>query len=317
MKKILFAHNFKREGFSVLEGKFEMIYPEKSIFKKDEILDRIGDVEVFVPNFTFMTDKEIIDKAPKLELIANFGVGYNNIDVAYAASRNVVVTNTPNSVLEPTAELCFGLIVATARKIGFYNYQVRQPEGINWGLYDNMGMSVFGKTLGIVGMGRIGQAVARRAVASGMKIIYHNRTRLSPEIESRYDARYVSFDQLLSEADIVSINAPSTSETYHLISEAELKKMKNTAILINTARGSLVDEIALAKALASGEILAAGLDVYEHEPNIPESLLKQTHNTVLCPHVGTLTSESRLAMQQEVANNILNYYEGEPISRVN
>lgn len=317
MKKILFGHNFKREGFTELEGKFEMIYPQKSIFTKEEVMERIADVDVFVPNFTFQTDKDIIDKGKKLQLIANFGVGYNTIDTVYAASKGVAVTNTPHSVLEPTAELCFGLIVATARRIGYYNYQLRQPEKMSWGLYDNLGTSVYGKTLGIFGMGRIGQAVARRAVASGMNVIYHNRHRLSEDIEKLYNAKYVNFDDLLTQSDFVSLNAPATDDTFHLISTNELKKMKKTAILINTARGALVDEEALVQALKDDEIWATGLDVYEHEPKIHPELLKLTEKTVLCPHAGTQTLDGRLDMQREVARNIIAFYEGGEISRVN
>ncbi|MFV0469400.1 MAG: NAD(P)-dependent oxidoreductase [Dysgonomonas sp.] len=316
-KKILFSHNFKREGFTALEGKYEMIYPERSIFTKEEVIKLIGDVNVLVPNFTFMTDKDIIDRAPKLELIANFGVGYNTIDTAYAASKNIVVTNTPYSVQEPTAELCFGLIISTARRIGYYNYQVRQPEGIGWGLYDNVGLSLRGKTLGIFGMGRIGQSVARRAIAFGMNIIYHNRTRLETSVEEKYNATYVSFDELLAQSDFLSLNAPATAETFHLISTDEFKKMKKTAALINTARGALVDEDALVSALKNGDIWAAGLDVYEHEPKIHPELLKLTESTVLSPHAGTQTLEDRLAPQHEVAENIIGFYNGSKISRVN
>lgn len=317
MKKILFAHKFKREGFASLEDQFELIFPEKSIFKKEEVIERVKDVDVLVPNFTFQTDKEIIDNAPNLQLISNFGVGYNNIDTEYAASKGIVVTNTPESVLEPTAELCFGLIIATARKIGFYNNQVRTSEGIGWGLYDNLGTSVYGKTLGIIGMGRIGQSVARRAIASGMNIIYYNRSRLDASIENKYSAKYVNLDELLTQSDFVSINAPSTKNTFHMISETEFRKMKPTAILINTARGTLVDEEALVNALKNEEISGAGLDVYEHEPKIHTELLKLTYNTVLLPHAGTQTLEARFAMQKEVADNILGFYNGSKISKVN
>lgn len=317
MKKILLGYNFHREGFSSLEDKFELIYPEKQSFRKEEMIEKIAEANVLIPNFSFYIDAEIMDSAPNLELIANFGVGYNNIDIEYATSKGIVVANTPESVLEPTAELCFGLILATARRIGFYNNQVRQPEGIGWGLYDELGSSVFGKTLGIFGMGRIGQAVARRAMASGMKIVYHNRTRLPEDIENKYNAQYVSFEELLALADVLSLNAPATKETFHLIGENEFKKMKPSAILINTARGALIDEEALAAALKNGTIRAAGLDVFEHEPKIHPELLKLNHNTVLTPHAGTQTWEGRLDMQAEVSRNILGFYSGGEFARVN
>lgn len=315
-KKILSGHNFHREPFQVLNELFDVTYPPSGYFKKDQILDIIGEYEVFIPNFSFYTDREIIDKAKNLKLIANFGVGYNNIDVAYAAEKGIVVTNTPNSVLEPTAELCFGLIHAVARRIGFYNNKLRTPEGVSWGLYDNPGVAVYGKTLGIYGFGRIGQAIARRAIASGMNIIYHNRKPVAKEIEEEYNARYASFDELLSQSDFVSINAPATPETYHIINDEAIDKMKSNAILINTSRGSTVDEIALIKALKNNRIFGAGLDVYETEPRINPEFFK-LDNVVLTPHAGTQTIEGRYDMQREVAENIINFYDGKEISKVN
>lgn len=315
-KKILSGHNFHREPFQVLNEQFDLTYPPSGYFKKDQILDIIGEYEVFIPNFSFYTDKEIIDKAKNLKLIANFGVGYNNIDVEYAAQKDIVVTNTPNSVLEPTAELCFGLIHAVARRIGFYNNKLRTPEGVSWGLYDNPGIAIYGKTLGIYGFGRIGQAIARRAIACGMNIIYHNRRPVAKEMEEKYNARYVSFDELLSQSDFISINAPATPETYHIIDEAAIDKMKSNAVLINTSRGSTVDEVALIEALKNNRIFGAGLDVYETEPRINPEFFK-LDNVVLTPHAGTQTIEGRYDMQREVAENIINFYAGKPISKVN
>lgn len=315
-KKILSGHNFHREPFQVLNEQFDVTYPPSGYFKKDQILDIIADYEVFIPNFSFYTDREIIDKAKNLRLIANFGVGYNNIDVEYAARKGIIVTNTPNSVLEPTAELCFGLIHAIARRIGFYNNKLRTPEGISWGLYDNPGVAIYGKTLGIFGFGRIGQAIARRAVACGMTIIYHNRRPVAKEMEEKYNARYVSFDELLSQSDFISINAPATPETFHIIDEAAIDKMKSNAVLINTSRGSTVDELALIKALKNNRIFGAGLDVYETEPRINPEFL-ELDNVVLTPHAGTQTIEGRYDMQREVAENIINFYAGKQISRVN
>lgn len=316
-KKILSGHNFHREPFAILEDQFEITYPEKSYFKKDQILEMVGEYDVFIPNFSFFTDKEIIDRASNLKLIANYGVGYNNIDTEYAAQRGIVVTNTPQSVLEPTAELCFGLMHAVARKIGFFNNKLRGTEHIGWGLYDNLGLSLYGKTLGIYGMGRIGQAIARRAIASGMNIIYHNRNKLVSSIEQEYNAKYVSFDDLLSLSDYISVNAPATAETFHIINAQAIAKMKPSAILINTSRGSTVDEKALIEALKTNRIYGAGLDVYETEPNInPEFFALD--NVVLTPHAGTQTLDGRHDMQVEVANNIIGFFNGsDKISRVN
>jgi lactate dehydrogenase-like 2-hydroxyacid dehydrogenase len=316
MKKILMCHNFIREGFESLEGKFEIIYPTGKLFRKKEVIERIADIDVLVPNFTFQTDAEIIDHGKNLKLISNFGVGYNNIDINYAAKKGIVVTNTPYSVLEPTAELCFCLLMAIARRVGFYNNKLHNKEKISWGLFDNMGLPVYGQTLGIYGMGRIGQAVARRAVASGMKIIYHNRKPLDKEIEKQYNAKYVDFDTLLAESDFVSLNAPATPETYHLMGETEFRKMKKSAILINTARGQLVDEKALVDALKNEEIFAAGLDVFENEPKITPELL-DFDNVIVTPHAGTLTYAARIDMEREVATNILNFFSGNKVSRVN
>ncbi len=315
-KKILMGHNFAREGFSELSDEFEMIYPDDRLFRRDDVLNLIRDADVLVPNFSFRTDKEIIDAGKKLKLISNFGVGYDNIDVAYAAQQGIVVTNTPQSVLEPTAELCFAIMMATARRIGYYNTKLHNDERVDWDLFGDLGVPLYGQTLGIYGMGRIGQAVARRAVASGMKIIYCNRKPLAEKIERQYNARYVDFDTLLAEADILSLHAPSTAETFHLMGEQEFKKMKPSAIFINTARGALVDEQALIAALENKEIFAAGLDVYEHEPKIPDAL-RRLENVVLSPHAGTKTYAGRIEMEREVAKNIINFFNGGQVDRVN
>ena len=317
-KKILFGYAFDRKGFTSLENKFELIYPTDSKFTNEEIIDLLPGVEVLVPNFSAKSyvGKEVIDAGIDLKLICNYGVGYDNIDVKYAAKKGIIVTNTPTSVLEPTAELAFGHILATARMIGYFNTKLHNKAKVDWSLFGDLGMPVYGTTLGIYGMGRIGQAIARRAVTFGMKIIYHNRRRLDPSIEAKYNAKHVDFDTLLTESDFLSLNAPATSETKHIIGEAELKKMKQSAILINTARGSLVDEQALIKALRTKEILAAGLDVYENEPKISPELL-ELDNVVLTPHVGTKTLAYRLDMQYEVVKNIINYYDGKEIDQVN
>lgn len=318
MKKILIAYLLKPEGLKDLEGKYEITLPEdKSYFTKQEVIEMIPDYDVLVPNFSFYTDAEIMDNAPKLELISNFGVGYNNIDVDYAAKKGIAVTNIPDSTREPTAEFAFALLMAAGRRIGYYDRKLRTPEGVSWGVYAESGMPIFGKTLGIIGMGRIGQSLARRAVAAGMRIIYHNRNRLSSEIEQKYDAQYVSLDELLRTADYISLNAPSTPETLKMIGENELNKMKPTAIFINTARGNMVDEKALAKALKEKRILAAALDVYENEPHILPELL-ELDNVLLAPHAGTKTLEDRINMSIEMARNIVGYYEGTfKVSRVN
>lgn len=318
MKKVLIAYRLKEEGLKELEGKYDVTKPvDKSFFSKEEVMQMIPEFEVFVPNFSFYTDKDIIDRGKKLELISNYGVGYNNIDVDYATKKGVAVTNIPNSTREPTAELAFALLLGTARRIGYYDRKLRTPEGVSWGVYADSGVPVYGKTLGIIGMGRIGQSLARRAVASGMSIIYHNRTRLDESIENLYSAKYVSLEELLKSADFISLNAPSTPETFKMIGEKEFNMMKDTAIFINTARGNMVDEKALAAALKENKIWAAGIDVFENEPHILPELL-ELDNVLLAPHAGTKTIEDRINMSIEMCQNIVGFYENSyPVSKVN
>lgn len=318
MKKVLIAYRLKEEGLKELEGKYDVTKPvDKSFFSKEEVMQMIPEFEVFVPNFSFYTDKDIIDRGKKLELISNYGVGYNNIDVDYATKKGVAVTNIPNSTREPTAELAFALLLGAARRIGYYDRKLRTPEGVSWGVYADSGVPVYGKTLGIIGMGRIGQSLARRAVASGMSIIYHNRTRLDESIENIYSAKYVSLEELLKSADFISLNAPSTPETFKMIGEKEFNMMKDTAIFINTARGNMVDEKALAAALKENKIWAAGIDVFENEPHILPELL-ELDNVLLAPHAGTKTIEDRINMSIEMCQNIVGFYENSyPVSKVN
>jgi len=312
------AYRLKPEGLRELESNYEVTLPtDKSYFTRQEVMALIADYEVLVPNFSFYTDKEIMDRGVKLELISNYGVGYNNIDVSYATKQGIVVTNIPNSTREPTAEFAFALLLAAGRRIGYYDRKLRTPEGVSWGVYAEGGLPVYGKTLGIIGMGRIGQSLARRAVASGMEIIYYNRHRLDTAIEKQFHASHVSLDELLRKADYISLNAPSTPETRHMIGEKELNRMKPTAVFINTARGDMVDEQALAKALRERTIWAAALDVYEDEPHILPELLT-LDNVVLAPHAGTKTMEDRIRMSEEMVRNIVGFYEGTyTVSRVN
>lgn len=317
MKKVLITYALHQEPLAELFEKFDVFMPQEKGLSRNQVLEMIADFEVLVPNFGFYTDQEMIDKGKKLELISNYGVGFNNIDVDYASKKGIAVTNIPKTTCEPTAELAFALLLAAGRRIGYYDRKLREPRGIDWSTYGDAGMPVNGKVLGIIGMGRIGQMVARRAVASGMQIIYHNRNRLDHEIEKLYDARYVSFEELLQTSDYISLNAPSTPETLKMIGEKELMQMKKTAVFINTARGNMVDEAALAKALKNNVIWAAGLDVYENEPHILPDLLK-LDNVLLAPHAGTKTVEDRNKMAVEMAQNIIGFYGGAyPVSRVN
>ena len=316
--RILVSTRLLTEGFFELMDRHEVVFPEKEMFTKEEVIHLLPGFDAFVSTFQFKVDKEVIDGARgNVKIIANYGVGYNNIDLEYATECGIVVTNTPDPVIEPTAEHAFALMLAAARRIPECDRKMRIVDGLKWGVLENLGQTLYGKTLGIVGMGRIGQALARRALASGMKIVYTNRNRLSPDLEQLYQAKYLSLDGLLKTSDVVSLHTPLTRETFHLIGRISFQKMKESAILINTARGPVVDEVALIDALQHHWIGYAALDVYEFEPNISRELL-ELDNVVLSPHNGTATVEARIEMSRFVSQNIMRYFEGRAdITRVN
>ena len=316
--RILLSTRLSVDGFSELMDKHEVVFPEKEFFSKAEVINLISGFDAFISTFQFKMDKDVIDAGKgSIKIIANYGVGYNNVDVAYATQCGIVVTNTPDPVVEPTAELALALMLDAARRIAECDRKMRLPGGLKWGVMHNLGQSLYGKTLGIVGMGRIGQSLARRALACGMKIVYNNRNRLSDELESLYHAQRMELTELLQSSDVISMHTPLTDETHHLINRDRLQLMKPTAILINTARGPVVDEAALVVALQQGIIAAAGLDVFENEPAItPELFLLD--NVVLAPHNGTGTVDARMEMSRFVSQNIIRYFDGQTnISRVN
>lgn len=317
MYKVLVTYDMFREGFTELEEKYEVTFPEGRDFTYEEVWNMIPEYDVLCSMFDFPVNKELIDHATDLKLISNYAVGYNNIDVAYAVQHGLTVTNTPAPVTAPTANIALGLLFDVARRITECDRKLRTlGRGMKVGVLENLGMPITGKTLGIIGMGRIGKALARRASACGMEIIYHNRHQLYIEEETKLNAEYVSKEELLARADFVSLNAPLTPETRHIIGEAELKMMKPSAILINTARGPLVDEHALVDALKNGVIHGAGLDVFEFgDYPLPELL--EFDNVVLTPHIGTQTLETRIEMARAVSNNVIGFFEGDrPITRV-
>lgn len=317
MAKILVTYDMFREGFTELVDKYDVTFPEGRDFTYEEVFEMIPEYDVLCSMFDFPVDKKLIDHAPKLQLIANYAVGYNNIDVAYALEKGLTVANTPDPVTAPTANLALGLMLDTARRITECDRKLRTlGKGMKVGVLENLGMNVTGKTLGILGMGRIGKALAKRANACGMEVIYHNRRQLYIEEETKLNVTYVSKEELLANSDFVSLNAPYTSETHHIIGEEELRQMKSTAILINTARGPLVDEQALVKALQDGTIWGAGLDVFEFgDYPLPELLAMD--NVVLTPHIGTQTTEVRVVMARTVCDNVIGFLEGDrPVSRV-
>ena len=315
--KILVTYDMFREGFTELESKYDVTFPEGRDFTYDEVYAMIPEYDVLCSMFDFPVNKELIDHAPNLKLIANYAVGYNNIDVAYALQKGLTVANTPDPVTAPTANLALGLMIDAARRVTECDRKLRTlRKAMKVGVLENLGVNITGKVLGIIGMGRIGKALAKRANACGMEVIYHNRRQLYIEEETRLNVTYVSKEELLERADFVSLNAPYTPETYHIIGVEELKRMKNSAILINTARGPLVDEAALVEALKSGEIRGAGLDVFE-DGDYPMEELLEMDNVVLTPHIGTQTTETRILMARTVCNNVIGFLEGDrPVSRV-
>ena len=283
-----------------------------------QLIVAVQQADVLVPTVTDRIDSKVLVRAgEKLKLIANFGNGVDNIDVKTALERGITVTNTPGVLTEDTADMTMALILAVPRRLveGVEKLQRDQFQG--WSPNWMLGHRIWGKRLGIVGMGRIGQAVARRAKAFGLQIHYHNRKPVHPSIEKELEATYWdSLDQMLVRMDIVSVNCPHTPATYHLLSARRLKMMKPGAYIVNTARGEVIDENALTRMLGAGELAGAGLDVFEHEPAVNPKLLK-LKNVVLLPHMGSATIEGRIDMGEKVIINIKTFADGhKPPDRV-
>jgi glyoxylate reductase len=277
-----------------------------------ELVEAAGSAEVLVPTVTDRIDKAVILQAgEQLKLIANFGTGVDNIDVETATNRGIIVTNTPGVLTEDTADMTMALILAVSRRLIEGARIIGSTEGWQgWSPTWMLGHRTWGKRLGIIGMGRIGQAVARRAKAFGLQIHYHNRRPVNPRIEEALEATFwESLDQMLARVDIVSVNCPHTPATYHLLSARRLKLLKPDAILVNTARGEVIDENALARMLEAGEVGGAGLDVFEREPAVNPRLIK-SKRVVLLPHMGSATLEGRIDMGEKVIINIKTFIDG-------
>lgn len=308
-KKILVMAQIPLAGLSELQEQFDILYPERFSFDGTELKQLIVDVDGILSVFTIPLRFEILQLARQIRIISNFGVGYNNIDLDYATSRGIVVCNTPDSVTEPTAEMAMGLMIALMRRICETDRKLRSEQGLKWGMMENLGSSLWGKTLGIIGMGRIGRALARRAVASGMKVIYYNRTRLDTALELPLKADWVSFNNLLEQSDVISLNCPLNDDTHHLIGEKEILQMKDGVFIINTSRGAVIDEQALVRNLAKGKIGGAGLDVFEEEPVISRELFLMD-NVVLTPHNATGTIDTRIMTAREASESIIRFFNG-------
>ncbi len=276
-----------------------------------QLIEAVRDADVLVPTVTDTINQEVVAAAgPNLKLIASFGTGVDHVDLAAAKERDIVVSNTPGVLTEDTADMAMALILAAPRRLTEGDRLVRGGGWQGWAPTSMLGQRIWGKRLGIIGMGRIGQAVARRALGFGLSIHYHNRKRVYAEIEEELEATWwESLDQMLAHMDIITIHCPSTPATFHLLSARRLKLVRSTSYIVNTSRGHAIDEAALAMLLKEGSIAGAGLDVYENEPTINPKLL-ELDNVVLLPHMSSATVEGRLDMGEKVLINIQTWADG-------
>lgn len=316
-KKVLITRNLPGKGIGLLKKECSLLcQPPEEPMPREKLLELIPEADALICLLSEKIDKEVLDRAVKLKIISNYAVGYNNIDVSYATKKGIYVTNTPDVLTEATADLAWALMLSAGRRIVEGDNLVRNGQFTGWAPDLLLGAEVYGKTLGIIGFGRIGQAVARRAVGFGMKVVYWSRTRKT-SLENLTGIEYKTLDELLEVSDFVSVNVALTPETHHLISKNEFAQMKNGVVLVNTARGPVVDETALVKALKTGRIRAAGLDVYEEEPKVHPELL-QLKNVVLAPHIGSGAEETRAKMTNMVVSDVLAALKGsKPIHAIN
>ncbi|HZW57595.1 MAG TPA: D-glycerate dehydrogenase [Nitrososphaerales archaeon] len=271
---------------------------------REELLARVSDMDGIVTLLTERIDSEVMSKAPKLKVISNCAVGYDNIDVKEATKRGILVGNTPGVLTETTADFAFALLMTAARRVVEADSYVREGKWKSWGPTTLLGQDVCGATLGIIGLGRIGAAVARRARGFDMKVVYHSRHRRR-DLERELGIKYAPLNKLLSSSDFISIHTPLSADTYHLIGKTQLDKMKRTSVLVNTSRGTVVDNVALAEALRRGTIFAAALDVTDPEPLPPDHPLCMLDNVVLAPHIGSASVVTRTKMGLIAAENLI------------
>jgi glyoxylate/hydroxypyruvate/2-ketogluconate reductase len=317
--RILVARAVFPETLSKLQQHFEVEANQAdTVFSKQELIARLRDKTGAFTTGSERIDAEVLAACPQLKICANMAVGFNNFDVPAMTARKVLATNTPDVLTETTADFGFALLMATARRIAESEHFLRAGNWTKWSYDMFAGAEVHGSTLGILGMGRIGQGIARRgAHGFGMNVIYHNRSRLSPELEAACKARYVDKQELLKTADHLVLVLPYSAESHHAIGAAELAQMKPTATLVNVARGGIVDDAALAQALRERRIAAAGLDVYEGEPKVHPDLLT-VPNVVLTPHIASATVPTRRAMAELAADNLIGFLvHGKPLTPLN
>ncbi|MFM2069996.1 MAG: hypothetical protein RLZZ623_259 [Actinomycetota bacterium] len=312
--RIVVTGKIPEPGLELLRGADHdvVVWTDPTPMPRDELLRRVAGAGVIVSLLTERIDAELLDAAgPQLRAVCNVAVGYNNIDVPACHERGVIATNTPGVLTDATADLAMALILMTTRRLAEGERLIRAREPWQWGMFMMLGTGLQGARLGLVGMGQIGTALARRARSFGMTIGYSNRRPVEADLADELHAEYLSLDELLATSDVVSLHCPYSPDTHHLISAPQLSSMRATAFLINTARGPVVDEAALVAALEAGEIAGAGLDVFEKEPDIHHGLLDRD-DVVLIPHLGSATVETRTAMATLAARNALAILAGQP-----
>ncbi len=303
--QILITKRFIPEALEFLQQNADVDYEDREEgLTSDELIARSRGKQAIVSQVTDRLSREVLEKLQGIGIIAHVGVGYDNIDVAAASELGILVSNTPGVLNDSTADFAFALLMAAARRVAEAHEFIHAGEWKRWTIDTMIGRDIHHRTLGVIGMGRIGQAMARRGLGFSMRVLYNNRTRLAPEIERELNAEFVDLDTLLAGSDFISLHVPLTDQTRGLMSEERLRKMKRGAILVNTARGWVVDEAALVRALKEGWIAGAGLDVFEREPAIHPGLL-ECRNAVLAPHIGSATFETRIKMTMMAAENAL------------
>ncbi|CFW67084.1 TPA: NAD(P)-dependent oxidoreductase [Streptococcus agalactiae] len=314
-KKILVTGIVPKEGLRKLMDRFDVTYSEDRPFSRDYVLEHLSEYDGWLL-MGQKGDKEMIDAGENLQIISLNAVGFDHVDTAYAKEKGIIVSNSPQAVRVPTAEMTFALILAASKRLAFYDSIVRSGEWIDPSEQRYQGLTLQGSTLGIYGMGRIGLTVANFAKAFGMTVVYNDVYRLPEDKEKELGVTYLEFDQLIKTADVITIHAPALPSTIHKFNKDVFAKMKNRSYLINAARGPIVSEEALIEALKEGEIVGAGLDVFENEPQVSEGL-RSLDNVIMSPHAGTGTIEGRRTLAEEAADNIIAFFDGKPQNIVN
>lgn len=314
-KKILVTGIVPKEGLRKLMDRFDVTYSEDRPFSRDYVLEHLSEYDGWLL-MGQKGDKEMIDAGENLQIISLNAVGFDHVDTAYAKEKGIIVSNSPQAVRVPTAEMTFALILAASKRLAFYDSIVRSGEWIDPSEQRYQGLTLQGSTLGIYGMGRIGLTVANFAKAFGMTVVYNDVYRLPEDKEKELGVTYLEFDQLIKTADVITIHAPALPSTIHKFNKDVFAKMKKRSYLINAARGPIVSEEALIEALKEGEIAGAGLDVFENEPQVSEGL-RSLDNVIMSPHAGTGTIEGRRTLAEEAADNIIAFFDGKPQNIVN